>query len=276
MIYQKISLADAYPFLGEDGKDPVLSAYLADNLAEMNWDGRKHPCILICPGGAYRYCSLREQEPIALAFLPAGYHVFVLNYSVAPHRYPTQLVEVAAALEVIHANAEKWYCDVDHIAIMGFSAGGHLAAHYSNAYAAPQVRQVFPQSKPVFATVLGYPVITGMPPYAGISTANLLGEDEPRLCRAVSCDTLVSEDTPPTFIWHTSPDRSVPVQHSLMYATALAEHKIPFALRIYHAGDHGLATVDDQTCNLLTPDVRRGAAWIPDAQAFLRDMMQDR
>lgn len=73
---------------------------------------------VICPGGAYRFCSQREAEPIALHFLTDGYCVLVL----------------------ICQNAEQWHCDTEKIALMGFSAGGHLAAHYANAYAPGAIR----------------------------------------------------------------------------------------------------------------------------------------
>ena len=88
--------------------------------------------------------SQREEEPIALHFLSEGYNVFVLAYFVAPHHFPVQLRQVAAAMEIIHMYADDWNCDPNRIAIAGFSAGGHLAAHYSNAYNSPEVRTVFP------------------------------------------------------------------------------------------------------------------------------------
>ena len=91
------------------------------------------------PRGAYRFCSRREAEPIALHFLTDGYCVLVLSYSVAPQMFPRQLQEVAGVLELICQNAERWHCDTEKIALMGFSAGGHLAAHYANAYDIPQV-----------------------------------------------------------------------------------------------------------------------------------------
>ena len=124
MIYEKIHLKEHFDFLGANDADPTLELYLPRNLSEMKREQQKRPCMLILPGGAYAFCSQRESEPMALHFLPEGYNVFVLTYSVAPHRFPTQLREVAAAMELIHANADKWNCDVSKIAIMGFSAGG--------------------------------------------------------------------------------------------------------------------------------------------------------
>lgn len=129
MKHEILHLKDYYPQLGANGCDAALTTYLPGNLSEINREHEKTPLPTDCPGGGYEFCSQREQEPIAFYFLPDGINVFVLNYSVAPHRYPTQLREVAAAMELIYQNAEAWHCDTARIAIMGFSAGGHLAAH---------------------------------------------------------------------------------------------------------------------------------------------------
>ena len=209
---------------------------------------------------------------MALHFLPEGYNVFVLTYSVAPHRFPTQLREVAAAMELIHANADKWNCDVTKIAIMGFSAGGHLAAHYTTQYDCAEVREVFPQSKAVNASVLSYPVITADWSFTHQgSMLNLLGhqpteEDVPKF----SNEKNVREDNAPTFLWHTVADETVPVKNSIVYAAALAEKNIPFELHIYPYGDHGLATADSQTCDNVDVHVQHVSAWLSSLKTWLK------
>ena len=147
--------------------EATLEGYILDCELSLG-QSQDRPAVVVCPGGGYRRVSQREGEPIALHFLPHGYNVFVLWYSVSPNRFPTQLREVAAAMELLHENAEAWHCDTDKIAIMGFSAGGHLAAHYSNAYHWPEVREMFPRSKPGSATLLCYPVMK-MPAWKAIS-----------------------------------------------------------------------------------------------------------
>lgn len=180
MTYHIFHLKEAFPQLGNESVDPTLTVYLPDLMVEMGRKDQKRPCLLICPGGAYGWCSQREAEPIAVHFLPEGFNVFVLNYSVAPSRFPTQLREVAAAMELIYRNADCWNCDVNRIAIMGFSAGGHLAAHYSTCFDWPQVREVFPESKAVQASILCYPVISADPGVAHLgSFENLLGHSPP-------------------------------------------------------------------------------------------------
>ena len=128
MKTETIHLKEIYPFLGDDGCDPTVDMYLPYNMTEMHRENRKRPCMIVCPGGGYAMCSQREAEPIAMHFLPDGFNVFVIYYSVAPHRFPTQMREVAATVELIYKNADNWNCDVSKLAIVGFSAGGHLAA----------------------------------------------------------------------------------------------------------------------------------------------------
>ena len=269
-----VHLKESFPFLGENGCDAVLEVLLPANLTEMNRQQQRRPCLLICPGGGYGMVSQREAEPIALNYLKEGYNVFLLWYSVAPNRFPQALREAACAVELIHRNAGEWNCDEEHVAIMGFSAGGHLAAHYSNAYAWPEVRQVLPDSKPVQASILCYPVITADARNRHLgSFQNLLGtklpspEEEARF----SCQNMVTGDTPPTFLWHTAEDTCVPVQNSILYASALAEHKIPFELHIFPFGHHGLATCDRETTyGVPSKDIRHTQTWLEESCRWLR------
>lgn len=273
MKYDILHLKDYFDFLGHDSCDPTLERYLPYNMTEMHREHQKRPCLVICPGGGYEFCSQRESEPIALPFLAEGFNAFVLTYSVAPHRFPTQLREVAAVLELIHRNAESWNCDPSRVAIIGFSAGGHLAAHYSTCYDCAEVRQVFPDSKPVQASILSYPVITADPRYAHMGSFialtghdPLTPEDTARFC----CDRQVTDHTPPAFIWHTSEDNGVPVMNSLLYAGALAKHHIPFALHVYPFGGHGLSTVDGQTCDFLDEKSSHTHDWMDAAKKWLK------
>ena len=272
MRYEVIHLNERFPALSQNGCDPTLTVYLPDNMIEMGRGDEKHPCMLICPGGGYHGVSPREGEPIAMHFLPQGYNVFVLRYSVAPNRFPTQLREVAAAMEAIYENAEEWHCDTNKIAILGFSAGGHLAAHYSNAYAWPEVREMFPESKAVNASVLCYPVITADPNHAHLgSFQNLLGKEtlSPEEQARFSCEKMVTPQTPPTFLWHTCMDQLVSVMNPLLYGQALAENKVPFAVHIYPEGVHGLATVDHVTNGELSPAVVHAKDWLDAVHKWL-------
>ena len=270
-----IHLKDHFPILGEDGRDPIMTAYLPYNMTEMNRQDWLRPCMIVCPGGGYHFLSQREEEVIGMQFLSEGFNVFVLNYSVAPHRFPVQLREIAALMELIHQNSKEWNCDPEKVAIIGFSAGGHLACHYSNAFDCPEVREVFPESKGVNAAILSYPVITADPSFAHLgSIQNLSGHQELTAedIEKFSCENMVNEKTPPTFLWHTAEDATVPVKNSLVYAQALAAKGIPFSLHVYPHGPHGFATVDPQTNvpERLRPETVLAARWLPDVKAWLK------
>ena len=99
MEIQEIQLQQYYPALCADGCNPTLLAYLTDNSTQIERD-REHPAVIICPGGAYIDLSDRESEAVALYFLTLGFQAFVLRYSVYPHIYPSQLLEVCAAIMV--------------------------------------------------------------------------------------------------------------------------------------------------------------------------------
>ena len=271
-----LHLKDYYPFLGEEGRNPLLEINLRYNMKEMNRENDKRPCIIICPGGGYGFCSEREAEPIAVNFLSEGYNTFTIWYSVEPNRFPTQIREVAAVVDLIYKNADKWNCDTSRIVIIGFSAGGHLAAHYSNAYNCPEVREVFPESKGVNASILCYPVISADMSFTHAwSIKNLLGhEPSKEEVDKFSCEKLVSGDTPPTFIWHTAEDDCVPVRNSLEYAKALSEHKIPFEMRIYPYGQHGLSTADSDTNSSLTDGAARVNDWLTAVKSWLKLILQ--
>ncbi len=271
MHSELLHLKDYFPSLGANAADPTLEIYLPYNMTEMQRQNQKRPCMLILPGGAYRFCSQRESEPIALHFLPEGYNVFVLCYSVAPHRFPTQMREVAAALELICSKAEEWNCDTNKIALLGFSAGGHLCANYTNGYDWPEVRELFPKSKRVDASILCYPVITADDSFTHQeSMRNLLGHapDAAELLR-FSNENNVRKDTPPTFLWHTTTDATVPVKNSLVYASALAEKAVPFELHIYPNGRHGLATSDRHSCDDIGTDSAHASQWLPALKKWL-------
>ncbi len=274
MRYFELNLKDEFPFLGKNGCNPTVECYLPHNTLEVKRESYNRPCMVVIPGGGYGMCSEREAEPIALQFLSMGFNVFVMKYSVAPNHYPTQLREVAAVFELIYKNAEEWNCNTERIGVIGFSAGGHLCAHYSNAYNSGVVREVFPESKRPFCSILCYPVI---PADESIthrgSIKNLSGIDYPQGAEAdkFSCEKLVTADTPQAFIWHTTADQTVPVRSSLAYANALAENKVPFELHIYPYGRHGLSTADWQTFDkgVLSAEEEHTREWLTSLKKWI-------
>jgi len=238
-------------------KEITLTAYIAGTAEDMPFN-YKRKAVLICPGGAYSFCSNREAEPIATCFLAAGYNAFVLDYSVKNRenpgkKFPGQLIEAALAMKFIKDNADKFNIDPNYVFVSGYSAGGHLAASlgilYNSKYVTDAIDMPENYARPA-GMVLAYPVITsGEKAHSG-SFNNLLGDkkDDKAMLEFLSLEKQVSEDTPPTFLWHTFADSCVPVENSLMFANALKANNIPFEMHIYPEGQHGLSTATKEVC----------------------------
>jgi len=235
------------------------------------------PMVIVCPGGGYAYKSVREAEPIAMKFLAAGMHAAVLQYSTEPSRYPTAALELAWCVQQCRRNAAQWHIRPDAIYVAGFSAGGHLACTLGTTWDDPMYAHVLGSDVSVRpdAQILGYPVVTlGEYAHAG-SRENLLGPDAcEEMIRALSLENRVTENTVPTFLWHTLEDGSVPAENSLQYACALRRHGVPFELHLYEKGCHGLATCDEITATKPEQIVPDNAGWMDMALRFLRRRLQ--
>lgn len=221
---------------------PSLTAYYPENRADPV------PAVLVLPGGGYATRAPHEGEPVARWLAELGYAAFVLQYRVAPYAYPVPYLDGLKALSVLRRHAAGWGIDADRIGVLGFSAGGHLAALLSTA-----VEPVPDPGGPAISvqrpdfSVLCYPVIIleGPAAHSG-STHNLLGRSaDPAVVASLDADRRVDGDAPPTFLWHTADDEAVPVEHSLRYAGALAQAGVPFALHVYPHGRHGLGLAED-------------------------------
>lgn len=176
------------------------------------------PAVLVLPGGGYSFCSHREGEPIALAYLAKGFQAYILEYPVGEKSTFDATFKIAQeALSLIQTNAEEWRTNKEKIAVIGFSAGGHLAAMLSNRASVPPAAQI-----------LGYPCI--------------LSQKKPVLAFPVpSAEKEVHADTPPAFLFATADDPLVSIEHTLAYMAALQEKSVPFEAHIYQSGAHGLS-----------------------------------
>ncbi len=263
MIHQTIMLSDYFDALKDSGA--VLRTYIPDNSQEPSID-RKRPAILIFPGGGYEFTSPREAEPVAIKFVNAGFNAFVLDYSVAPARYPTQLLEASAALALIRQKADEFNTIPDKIAVCGFSAGGHLAASigtmWQEAFIANTLKINYGENQPN-AMILCYPVITGLKKTHAGSFKNLLGEKaDTDSLTYLSLENRVTKMCPPAFLWHTFDDNAVPVKNSLLMANALEENGIMFELHIYDSGVHGLSICSKETASSPDHINPHAASWV--------------
>lgn len=224
----------------------TLTAYLQQVRGEFTFDRR--PAILIIPGGGYSMCSDREADPVATVYLKAGYHVFILRYTLKQFGgWPLPLNDYEESMEYIKSNADKWGIYLEKIAVVGFSAGGHLAA----------CAATMAKNRPA-AVILGYPAI--LPDTLDMCQPNMPVPAE-----------YVSKDTSPCFIVATRDDYIVPIQNTLVFENALADKGITFESHIYSYGQHGFST-GEESLNMvkICPRLPR---WVEDSIGWLKEVM---
>lgn len=242
MIHEALTAAQFAPAL--PGSGAILKTYARPSEEFLAEEGGRWG-VIILPGGGYQVNAKSEGEPIALAFLGAGVQAFLLEYSVAPARWPQALLETAAAIAWLRANAQRYGIAPDKIAVCGFSAGGHLAGCAANLWNSPVIRERLgvtgEQARPD-AAILCYPVITMGQFGSTMTRSNLFGEEA--VAEETSLENSVTGRNPPAFLWTTYTDGSVPMENSLLYASALRANQVPFELHVFDRGPHamGLAT----------------------------------
>lgn len=227
--------------LGNADEDiPTLTIYMPpDTTGPMT-------AIIVAPGGSYRTLSMNKEGRIPANYLNTlGIAAFVLKYRLGPkYHHPIELGDVQRAIRTVRARAAEWHIDPARIGVMGFSAGGHLAStastHFDagNAMAPEAIDRA--SSRPDFA-ILGYPVITLTESWTHqVSKTMLLGENaNPALARNLSTETQVTAETPPTFLFHTNADTTVPVENSVHYFLSLRKAGVPAEMHIFKDGAHG-------------------------------------
>ena len=211
----------------------VLTCYLQDQSPEMP-NAAIRPAMLVVPGGGYQYCSDREGEPVALAYMAQGFNAFVLRYTAdATIPIDKALQDGAAAMDYLRANAAELEIDPQQIAAVGFSAGGHLVASLGT---------LLPKAQRPNALVLGYAATLG-------AMWTVVGRQEPDL------------------------HALVPVKNSLVFADALADHSIPFALHLFPTGAHGISLATACTSGPEASRVNPATAqWLPMSVDFLQKL----
>ncbi|MEV6030069.1 alpha/beta hydrolase [Nonomuraea sp. NPDC052116] len=230
---------------------PSLTLYGADIPASG--------AVVVCPGGGYARLAENESTDVALWLVALGVDAYVLRYRVAggePGREPLHPAPLDDLRQAMHVIRER---GATRVAVMGFSAGGHLAATLATS------KDGSNDGERPDAVVLGYPVIDLTGAHSS-SRRRLLGTDgSEEQATALSAHLNVTAETPPTFLWHTANDNVVPVDNSLLFAAALARAGTPFELHVFPEGKHGLGLAQSEPTASAWPSLC--ATWLA-AQGF--------
>ena len=234
--------------LGDDG----VTRYYNITIPSLEYFKPEKPngtAVIICPGGGYaRIAYTNEGIAMAKWFAELGISAFILKYRIPDdkfmeHKERAPLSDAQQAILYLRENSNKLGIRPDKIGIIGFSAGGHLAATLSTHF----TESIIPNDnkinlRPDFS-ILIYPVITMEKDYTHPgSRENLLGDNpSDQFIREFSNEKCVTDKTPPTFLVHASDDHSVPVENSLHYYEALKNHNVIAVLHIFQKGGHGFA-----------------------------------
>lgn len=200
---------------------PYMLKYLVDG-------DTPRPAVLIFPGGGYMIRSERHEGVKMARWLNSiGINAFVVNYRLIPYLHPVPLNDAKKAMALVRENADAWGIDTDRVGVMGFSAGGHLAGLASN--------MMPDELRPDFA-IIGYGVLAP----ATIETSELLSKQF-----ELAPSQLVTEKTPPTFVWLTKEDPVVPIENATVYHEALQKAGVPVEMHLFETGTHGLGLAED-------------------------------
>ncbi|WP_339924443.1 alpha/beta hydrolase [uncultured Cyclobacterium sp.] len=203
--------------------------------------------VIICPGGGYSGESyLKEGTQIAEAFVKKGIAAFILKYrlpsdSIMIDKSIGPIQDAQQAIKTVRQHASEWGLDAYKIGIIGFSAGGHLAAtagtHFNKSYI-PNDEKI--SLKPDFMMLI-YPVISMKDELAHLgSRQNLLGKDASEEQKLLFSNELhIDQNTPPTWLTHAGDDNVVTVENSIRFYQELIRNQVPAEMHLYPKGNHG-------------------------------------
>jgi len=203
--------------------------------------------VIIAPGGSYKgLAANHEGRQVANWFNSLGVTAFVLRYRLGPrYHHPVEMGDAQRAIRLVRANADTFGIRADRVGFMGFSAGGHLASTVATHFDAGNPSASDPidrmGSRPDFV-VLAYPVITMTAEYGHkLSATNLLGEHpDSKLAKLMSSELQVTHETPPTFLFSTNADTTVPAENSVAFYLALRKAGVPAEIHVFENGAHGV------------------------------------
>lgn len=268
---------DSYIYDHSEEKPYQMEAWRKIKRPHNYWQIQKRPAIIIFPGGAYKELSEREGEAVALTFLREGFNTFVLYYSVGDYSaYPAPLIDASKAIWFVRQHAEEWHTDPDKIAVMGFSAGGHLAGLLATEWNLDGIHDKagspLEGNKPN-AAILGYAPTMNEKLHdstdVGTEVGKMISEQVPEY----ETYKYVTKDTCPMFIWTTWLDPLVSSANSLKMAEALAEQGVQYELHIFNRGTHGMSVCNNLSDYEAPEEVcpPNAKTWVPMCVQWLRE-----
>lgn len=223
--------------------------------------------VIICPGGGYVRLSMENEGSRVAEWLNSiGVTAFVLKYRMVEYGHPAPLRDALRAVRLVRSRSGEFGVETDRIGLIGFSAGGHLAASAGTLFDSPDGRTGAAldtvSARPDFLMLM-YPVITLQDPFAHAGSRNaLLGvRATPEQVAAMSLESRVTTATPPTFLVHTQEDTAVPIENSLGFYRALRAAGVPAEVHLYQKGPHGFG---------MRKDLGQTSAWIDRAEEWMR------
>ena len=292
-----------------DRTDVRLTTYLIDDTWET-LNGKKRPCVIVCPGGSGVGLCDREGEPVAIRFAAMGYHAFVLSYSVYtkgeygsqpgpeffrqehPVRehclFPAAARDIGAAILEIRKHSDEWLADPKQIVLCGFSAGAFVAAQYAVLWDTELISGHFNKDPEIFrpaAAILGY----GIYDYSFVREALICKDaflkmiyDKIRLAFTgdkeltealidqVSPARHISDNTPPMFLWTSSSDELVKPENTVLFALRMMERRRSVELHVYESGRHGISLSSQASASSKEEVFDDVATWMQHAEVWLR------
>lgn len=219
---------------------PSLTVYKA---AKPNGTG-----VIICPGGGYYILAAgHEGEEVAKRFNEMGVTAFVLKYrlpttpGLLENKTTGPLMDAQQAISLVRKRAQEFGVNADKIGILGFSAGGHLAATAATHFSSPVLAGAKPSEVRPDFVILVYPVVSFQTPITHMGSREaLLGKAADQASIDYYSNELqVTPETPPAFLVHAADDDAVPVENSIEFMLACKRNKVPVEMHIYPKGGHG-------------------------------------